>query len=121
MHVYRVGGEPFRVDLKGRAWISADKFQILRIEADIVNPIRTIQLLSEHQAVEYGPVPFATKNTMLWLPKTAEIYFDFRKHHYYRRHSFDHYTLFSVDTEQKDKVPQPSTPASDRSHEQGPS
>jgi len=121
MHGYTVGGQFFRVDLKGRAWISADKFQIVRMEADMVNPVHEIQLLSEHQTVEYGPVPFARKNTMLWLPKNAEIYFDFRKHHYYRRHSFDHYSLFSVDTEQKDKVPQPSSPASDRSNEHGPS
>jgi len=105
MHSYDVGGRPFRADLKGRAWISADKFQILRIEADMVDPIREIQLLSEHQTVEYGPVPFAQKNVSLWLPKVAEIYIDLRKHHYYRRHSFDHYELFSVDSEQKDKVP----------------
>jgi tetratricopeptide (TPR) repeat protein len=121
MHAYSVGGESFPVDLKGRAWISAATFQIMRIEADIVKPAHKIQLLSEHQAVEYGPVPFAGKNTMLWLPKKAEIYFDFRKHHYYRRHSFDNYQLFSVETEQKDKVPQAGTPASDRSKEKGPS
>ena len=64
-----------------------------------------IQLLSEHQIVEYGPVPFKNKNTSLWLPKTAEIYFDFRKHRYYRRHSFDHYMLYSVDSEEKRKEP----------------
>jgi tetratricopeptide (TPR) repeat protein len=120
MHSYKVGGEVFSVDLKGRAWITADKFQIVRIEADIVKPVREIQLLSEHQTVEYGPVPFPKKNTMLWLPKDVEIYFDFRKHHYYRRHSFDHYMLFSVDTEEKRKVP-PSTPATDGSSEKGPS
>jgi tetratricopeptide (TPR) repeat protein len=111
LHSYQVGGERFRVDLKGRAWISADRFQIIRIEADMVRPMREIQLLSEHQTVEYGPVPFAKKNTSLWLPKKAEIYFDFRKHHYYRRHSFDHYMLFSVDSEEKDKAP----PVTDRS------
>ena len=105
MHAYNVGDEVFAVDLKGRAWITTDKFQIVRIEADIVGPMAEIQLLSEHQAVEYGPVPFAKKNTMLWLPKNAEIYIDFRKRHYYRRHSFDHYTLFSVDSEEKPKVP----------------
>ena len=93
MHGYSIGGEVFRVDLKGRAWITADKFQIVRIEADMVNPLHEIQLLSEHQTVEYGPVPFPRKNTVLWLPKDAEIYFDFRKHYYYRRHSFDHYML----------------------------
>ena len=111
MHSYAMGGQVFPVDLKGRAWITADKFQIVRIEADIVKPVPEIQLLSEHQTVEYGPVPFAKKNTTLWLPKTAEIYFDLRKHHYYRRHSFDHYMLFSVDTDEKRKVPE-SKPAS---------
>ena len=69
-----------------------------------------IQLLSEHQVVEYGPVPFARKNTTLWLPKSAEIYFDFRRHRYYRRHSFDHYMLFAVDSNEKRKEPR-SKPA----------
>ncbi len=105
MHSYAVGGQAFPVDLKGRAWITADKFQIVRIEADLVKPLPEIQLLSEHQTVEYGPVPFPKKNTTLWLPKTAEIYFEIRKHRYYRRHSFDHYMLYSVDTDEKRKEP----------------
>jgi tetratricopeptide (TPR) repeat protein len=112
MHSYSIGDKVLRVDLKGRAWISTASFQILRIEADMINPMHEIQLLSEHQTVEYGPVPFAKKNTTLWLPKDADIYFDFRKHHYYRHHSFDHYMLFGVDTQQKDKVP-PSTASTD--------
>ena len=103
---YQIGGESLRIDLKGRAWISVDKFQIIRIEADMVRPLREIQLLSEHQMVDYGPVPFAKNNTSLWLPKKAEIYFDFRKHHYYRRHRFDHYMLFAIDSAEKDKAPQ---------------
>lgn len=105
MHAYNVGNLSYPVGLNGRAWITADKFQIVRIEAEMVKPMPEIQLLSEHQIVEYGPVPFPKKNTALWLPKTAEIYFDFRKHHYYRRHSFDHYMLFAVDTEEKRKEP----------------
>ena len=103
MHSYKMGNEVYRVDLKGRAWITADKFQIVRIEADMVKPMPEIRLLSEHQVVEYGPVPFAKKNTTLWLPKNADIYFEFRKHRYYRRHSFDHYMLFSIDTDEKPK------------------
>lgn len=105
MHAYKVGNQLHTVDLKGRAWITADKFQIVRIEADMVRPMPEIRLLSEHQAVDYGPIPFPAKNTTLWLPKSAEIYFDFRKHRYYRRHSFDHFMLYSVDTEEKRKVP----------------
>lgn len=112
MHSYKVGNEIHPVALKGRAWITADKFQIVRIEAEMVNPMPEIQLLSEHELVEYGPIPFAKKNTSLWLPKSAEIYFDFRKHHYYRRHSFDHYMLYSVDTDEKRKEPVAKKPHS---------
>jgi len=105
MHSYKVGNQIYSVGLKGRAWVTADKFQIVRIEAELVAPMPEIQLLSEHQTVEYGPVPFPKKNATLWLPKSAEIYFDFRKHRYYRRHSFDHFMLYSVDTDEKRKEP----------------
>jgi hypothetical protein len=105
MHSYQVGHQTHEVGLKGRAWISADNFRIVRIEAEIVNPVPEIELLSEHQIVEYGPVPFAKKNTTLWLPKSAEIYFELHKHRYHRRHSFDHYVLFSVDADEKRKEP----------------
>jgi tetratricopeptide (TPR) repeat protein len=105
MHSYKLGNQIRSVGLKGRAWITADKFQIVRMEAEMVKPMPEIQLLSEYQAVEYGPVPFPKKHTSLWLPKSAEIYFDFRKHRYYRRHSFDHFMLYSVDSDEKRKEP----------------
>jgi tetratricopeptide (TPR) repeat protein len=105
MHSYKVGTQYYSVKLKGRAWIATDTFQIMRIEAEMVNPVPAIQLMSEHQIVEYGPIPFQRQNTTLWLPKSAEIFFDFRKHRYYRRHSFDQYMLFSVDSNEKRKEP----------------
>lgn len=114
MHSYKVGNKIYPVNLKGRAWITADRFQIVRIEAELVRPMPEIQLLSEHQVVEYGPIPFQ-KKTSLWLPKTAEIYFDFRKHRYYRRHSFDHYMLFAVDSDEKRKEPAVKPTAKDKS------
>ncbi len=105
MHSYKVGRLVYPVKMKGRAWITADKFQIVRIESEMVRPMPEIKLLSEHQVVEYGPIRFDKKNMSLWLPKSAEIYFDFRQHHYYRRHTFDHYMLFSVDSDEKRKEP----------------
>ena len=53
--------------------------------------------------VEYGPVPFPKKNTTVWLPRDAQIYLDLRKHRCYRRHSFDRYMLFSVESGDKAK------------------
>lgn len=104
-HSYDIGGQIYPVKLKGRAWISPDKFQIMRIEAEMVRPMPEILLLSEHQIVEYGPVPFPRKQVSLWLPKNVEIYFDFRKHRYHRRHSFHHYMLYSVESVDKPKEP----------------
>jgi hypothetical protein len=105
MHDYRVGGELYSLKLKGRAWITANKFQIVRIESELVSPVPQIRLAGEHQVVEYGPVPFAKKKVELWLPQSAEIYLDFRRHRYYRKHSFDHYMLFAVDADEKRKAP----------------
>lgn len=105
MHDYKVGNQVYSIKLKGRAWITADKFQIVRIESELVNPIPQIRLSGEHQVVEYGPVPFSKKKLQLWLPTSAEIYLDFRRHRYYRKHSFDHYMLFSVDAREDHKDP----------------
>ena len=105
IQAYIVNGREYAVSLKGRAWISADTFQIVRLESDLTDPIKEIQLLSEHQTVEYAPVRFPKSKSELWLPKNAELYFDLRKHRYFRRHSFDHFMLFSVDTEEKRKEP----------------
>jgi hypothetical protein len=67
-----------------------------------------IQLLRQHQAVDYGPISFKSKHTQLWLPKTAELYFDFRRHRYYRRDSFENYKLFAVGV--SEKIGQPAVP-----------
>jgi tetratricopeptide (TPR) repeat protein len=98
---YVAGALHYPVSLKGRAWITADKFQIVRIESEMVSPLPEIQLLAEHQITEYGPVPFPKKNIELWLPKSAEVYMHFRGRRYYRKHSFGKYMLFSVDEEHK--------------------
>jgi hypothetical protein len=110
MHSYKLGKQIYPVNLKGRAWIRADNFQIVRMESDLVRPMPQVQLLSEHQVVQYEPIPFG-KTAVLWLPKSAEIYFDFRRQRYYRRHSFDHYMLFAVNSEERRKEPSaPSIP-----------
>jgi tetratricopeptide (TPR) repeat protein len=101
IHSYRLGGQSYPVGLKGRAWITADKFQIVRMESEMIAPMPKIQLLTEHQIVEYGPILFEKKNEQLWLPKSAEFYFEFRRRRYFRRHSFDHFMLFSVDADEK--------------------
>jgi len=98
---YRIGGSTTPVSLRGRAWIATDTFQVVRLETNIVSPLPEIRLKAEHVSVDYGPVAFRKNNQKLWLPQTAELYFDFRGRRMHRRHQFSNYLLFAVDEREK--------------------
>jgi tetratricopeptide (TPR) repeat protein len=102
---YRVSSRSFSISLRGRAWISADNFQIVSLETDLVSPVPQIQLRAEHVAVEYMPVKFKSHHQELWLPESAEIYFDYGNRRMHRRHHFRDYMLFAVDEKQQISVP----------------
>jgi hypothetical protein len=102
---FGITGRSYSVSLKGRAWISAGSYQIVRMETDLVSPIPQIQLLAEHTTIDYGPVKFRVGDVNLWLPLSAEVYFDWRGQRVHRRHSFDHYMLFMVDDKQRINTP----------------
>ncbi|HKW32350.1 MAG TPA: tetratricopeptide repeat protein [Candidatus Acidoferrum sp.] len=111
IRAYRFGqsGPSYAVALRGRAWIVADSYQIVRMETDLVAKLPEIKLLADHTLVEYGPVRFKNRNVEMWLPRNAEVYFDWRGQRVHRRHSFDNYMLFSVDEKQKIAEPKEET------------
>jgi tetratricopeptide (TPR) repeat protein len=116
---YKVGlnGSSYPIALKGRAWIEADNYQVVRLETDLVAPMPEIRLAADHTAIEYGPVNFRERKVDMWLPQSAEVYYDWRGRRIHRRHSFSQYLLFSVDDQQRIFAPKsedpafPSTPA----------
>ena len=104
---YRVGenGSSYPAALKGRAWIDADSFQIVRLETDLVAPLPQIQLIADRAAVEYGPVNFRVRHVDLWLPQNAEFYYDWKGHRGHRVHHFVNYLLFSVSDKERISSP----------------
>jgi hypothetical protein len=112
---YQLGlnGPSYSVALKGRAWISADTYQVLRMETDIVAPVPEIRLLAEHTAIEYAPVQFQKPDVNLWVPQSAEVFFAWRGRQMHRRHSFSNYLLFAVDEEERIAAPQNQEPPPD--------
>ena len=102
---YRVNSRSFSISLRGRAWISTNNFQVVSLETDLVSPVPQIQLRAEHIAVEYVPVKFTSHHQELWLPESAEIYFDYGNRRMHRRHHFRDYMLFAVDEKQQISVP----------------
>lgn len=107
MRAYRLGtnGPSFPVALKGRAWILADSFQVARLETDLITPVPEIKLFADHTAIEYGPVRFQKHNVEMWLPQSAEVFYDWRGKRIHRRHSFSNYLLFAVDEKQRISEP----------------
>ncbi len=104
-----VGPNTYPIKLKGRAWITADNFQIVRIESELSSPLPVLAV--QHQIAEYGPVHFQKKNVDLWLPQSVNLFFELNRHRYYRKQTFDHYMLFATNAEEKQQVPKATTPA----------
>lgn len=104
---YRTGmeGQSHPVALKGRAWIGVDSYQVVRMETDLVAPLPEIQLALDHIAVEYSPVHFQQRQVEMWLPQSAEVFYQWRSRRIHRRHTFSNYMLFSVEDKQKISAP----------------
>ena len=117
MRQYRVGGSVVPVPLKGRAWIDAASYQVVRLESELVHPVKEIGLTQERVSIEYKPVSFHTHSQKLWLPQSAGIYAERAGHRYYRTHTFSDFKIFTVDTDQRIQPPRESyafTNTSDR-------
>jgi tetratricopeptide (TPR) repeat protein len=108
----------YAVALKGRAWISADNYQVVRMETDLVAPMPQIRLVAEHTDIEYGPVQFQKANLSMWLPQSAEVYFSWMGHQVHRRHSFNNYLLFGVDEKERIAAPKEAAGVDDGSSSQ---
>ncbi len=98
-------GPSHPVALKGRAWFLENTYQILALQADLIDAIPEIQLTVDHTAVEYGPVHFNSRGVDMWLPQTAELYTEFKGKRIHQRMTYDNYLLFAVDDKQKVSAP----------------
>lgn len=95
---YSAGGRSSAVALKGRAWIDPGTFQVLRLESDLVEPLKDFDLTEQHIVISYQRVQFRAQDQQLWLPQVADLYVQRQGHRYYRRHTFSNFQLFTVDT-----------------------
>jgi hypothetical protein len=101
MRAWRRDGRLYHIPLKGRLWISAASYDLLRIETDLREPVEAVGLTRDHLSVDYGPVNFHSSNTSLWLPWSAEVYIELHGRRYHQKHCLADYLLFEVDTNHK--------------------
>ncbi len=102
---FRTPGGAYGAMLKGRAWISVDNGQVLRIETNLMQDIPTMGLRSSAVVVDYAPVEIQSRKLELWLPQRVESYWEISGHRTILYHTFSDFQLFTVDTEQSVKKP----------------
>ncbi len=103
---YRTTHGSHYLKLKGRAWIAANSYNVVRLETDLLEPIPLVQLERHHLLIEYQPIQFTQRKVRLWLPAHAELYLHLKGRRYRHRHDFSDYKLFSVEVSEKIQLPQ---------------
>ncbi len=86
---------------KGRAWIAANSYQIVRLETDVIQPPKNLRFESEHMVIEYAPTHFKERKATFWLPVSVDLYAHVGGKRWHRNHSLANYIHFAVDTKQK--------------------
>jgi len=100
----------FPAQLQGRAWIAADSGEVLHLETGLMHAIPAIRMYHLYLSISYAPVRFRTRDVRVWLPRTADVYYDYDELQNIVYHTFSDFLLFSVDTDQKTERPKSSAP-----------
>jgi hypothetical protein len=95
----------YSASLKGHAWIAADSGEVMHLEVGLIQGIPALRVFHWSLSINYAPVRFQTKDVRVWLPETADAYFDFGDHRTVIFHTFAEFLLFSVETNQKIEKP----------------
>jgi VWFA-related protein len=91
--------------LKGRAWISKENFQIVHLEANLMEDLPQIELEELAFSVDYDLVPTPSGTTETCVPHNTVSYWKFGAHRLILAHAFTGFQFFTVET--KDKVQEP--------------
>jgi hypothetical protein len=86
--------------VKGRAWISAGDFQVVHLEAGLIDGVPDIGLEGMSFSVDYGLVQSTSGALKFWLPNAIDTYWDFNAHRTILAHELSQFELFAVETKE---------------------
>lgn len=97
-----VGGtkSPYRLKLKGRAWLARDSGEVLHLDSGILESVPQLDVQNWWLSVDYGPVQFHSQNVRMWLPQTVDAYAEINNYRTIIYHTFADFMIFSVHTHQ---------------------
>jgi VWFA-related protein len=87
--------------LEGRAWISQEDFQVVHLEAALIDGVPDIGLQGLGVVVDYRLVQGASGNIGLWLPCSISTYRDYDARRTILTHKYSDVQVFTVETKEK--------------------
>ncbi len=91
---------------QGRAWISKENFQVVHLDASLLNGVPDIGLEEMTVSVDYGLVRGRSGKLSLWLPNSVVSYWEYAAHRAILAHRFSDFEFSSVETIEKIQEPQ---------------
>lgn len=98
---FSVDNASYPGDLKGRAWISNENFQVVHLEGTLMHDVPAIGLQGLAFSVDYGPAQSATGDSGPWLPNHSVTYWNFDTNRIILAHTLADFQFFSVETKEK--------------------
>ena len=105
LRLWETKTKTIEIPLKGRVWVAASSYNVLHVESDLREPMKELELMRDHLAIDYGPVNFQNGKTELWLPWYADMYLELHGKRYHHNHTLNNFSLFAVDTSDKIALP----------------
>jgi tetratricopeptide (TPR) repeat protein len=110
LRLWQTKTKTVEIPLKGRVWVAASSYNVLHVESDLREPMKELELMRDHLAIDYGPVNFQNGKTELWLPWYADMYLELHGKRYHHNHTLSNFSLFAVDTSDKISLPKDAPP-----------
>jgi VWFA-related protein len=87
--------------VEGRAWISKENYQVVHLEANLMDGVPDIGLQGLAASVDYGLVQSASGSLGMWLPDSIATYWDYDAHRTILVHRLSDFQFFTVETQEK--------------------
>jgi hypothetical protein len=105
LSVLKIRDLVYPLEWRGKAWIDAASWAVVRIQAGLGDSMADSGLLQLNADVAYSAVHFSD-STEDWLPARADIDAETKRQHWHNSHVFTSYKRFEVDTDVKISNPQ---------------
>ena len=89
-----IGGTTCSYLMQGLVWIDQSTFQIVRLQTDLLNPLKAIHQEKLRSEIDFSEVKIPARNLTLWMPNRVELNWKLDNQAGAELHTYSDYRLF---------------------------